>query len=405
MEEQLQLSFTKFLKDAYIIVEGEKDAEYFYIIREGKVRVSKDVQVVVEERGNLLGPGDFFGVVSTMSGHSHIETARAVTDVILIKVHCEQYSQLIQNNAPVATKILLQFSKRMRYLNDSLTRITLKRNADINIDHIYSVAEYYNRQKQFNPAFYAYTQYIRYCPRGEHVRTAQEHLRRISSYAKAAKMNFNPDDMTRSYPREAMIFAEGEPGGEIFVIKSGLVKIAKVVDDGEVVLAILKTGDIFGEMALLDSTPRGACAMAFEDCQLMVVNKDNFSQMITTQPQLITRLTTLLAERIWLAYKQLANTRIFDPLGRMFDMLYIQLEKKRVDFNTKRTYMFDFGVKELIGMVGLSQPEGSTVIQKLLQNRYIEIIENKICIDNVMEFSRQAMYYRKMQEGDVRRRR
>ena len=404
MTEQLQLTFTKFLKDAYILVEGDKEADSFFIIREGKVHISREVQVVAEERGNVLGPGDFFAVVSTMSGHSQIETARAITDVVLISIHRDQFSQLIKNNAPVAKKILLQFSKRMRYLNDSLTRITLKKNADVNVEHLFAVAEYYNRQKQFNPAYYAYSQYLHHCPDGDNARMAQEHLRRITSYAKAARMENKTDEMIRMYPKEAMIFAEGEPGEEIFVIKNGLVKIAKVVDDGEMVLAILKAGDIFGEMALLDSSPRNANAMAFEDCQLMVVNKDNFQQMITTQPQLISRLTTILAERIWLAYKQLANTRIFDPLGRMYDMLYIQLEKKRVDFNTKRTYL-DFGIKELIGMIGLPPNEGSAEIQKLLQNRYIEIVQNKICIDNVLEFSRQAMYYRKMQEGDSRRRR
>jgi len=47
-------------------------------------------------------PGDFFGVVSTMSSHSHIETAQALTDVTLISVQKDQYGQLIQNNTPVA---------------------------------------------------------------------------------------------------------------------------------------------------------------------------------------------------------------------------------------------------------------------------------------------------------------
>jgi CRP-like cAMP-binding protein len=208
----------------------------------------------------------------------------------------------------------------------------------------------------------------------------------------------------RKYPKDVMVFAEGEPGEEVFIIKSGLVKISKVVEDGEVLLAVLKAGDVFGEMAVLDSSPRVASVISLEECQLMVLNRENFQQMIKTQPQLITRLTSLLAERIWLAYKQLANTRIFDPLGRLYDMLYIQLEKHKVDFDTKRNFQFDFGIKELLGMVGLPQKEGSMVIQKLLQSRQIEVIMDKIRIENVLEFSRQATYYRKAQEGEVRRR-
>ncbi|MDR2618230.1 MAG: cyclic nucleotide-binding domain-containing protein, partial [Treponema sp.] len=98
MAGQLVLSFVNFKKDSYIVVEGKQNADRFFIIRQGKVRVFKEVEVVEEEGGNVLGPGDFFGVVSTMSSHSHIETAQALTDVTLISVQKDQYGQLIQNN-------------------------------------------------------------------------------------------------------------------------------------------------------------------------------------------------------------------------------------------------------------------------------------------------------------------
>ena len=114
MNNPLQLSLVNFKKGAYIIVEGKQKADCFYIIRAGKVSISKEVEVVEEEGGNMLAPGDFFGVVSTMSSHSHIETAQAVTDVTLIAVRREQYGLLIERNAPVAMKIIQQFSKKMR---------------------------------------------------------------------------------------------------------------------------------------------------------------------------------------------------------------------------------------------------------------------------------------------------
>jgi CRP-like cAMP-binding protein len=75
----------------------------------------------------VLGPGDFIGVVSSMSGHSQIETAIAVTDVTLISVRRDQYSELIEKNTPVAMKIIYSFTRKMRYLDEALTRITLKK--------------------------------------------------------------------------------------------------------------------------------------------------------------------------------------------------------------------------------------------------------------------------------------
>jgi CRP-like cAMP-binding protein len=405
MEGQPHLTLAKFAKDAYIIVEGKRNADCFFIIREGKVRISREVQVVAEEQGDTLVPGDFFGVVSTMSGHSHIETAQALTDVTLLAVHQNQFSFLIQGTAPVAMKIITQFSKRMRYLNEALTRITLKKNVEADENHLFTVGEHYAKQNLYNQAFYALSQYIKCCPDGENVQTARARLAKITPYAKAAKLVFNPNELIRNYPKETMIFSEGERGEDLFIIKSGSVKIVKIVDNSEVLLAILKAGDMFGEMALLESKPRTACAVAHEDCQLMVVNRANFGEMIKTQPQLIARLTTLLSERIWLMYRQLANTRMKDPLGRVYDMLLIQLEKMRVNLEVKAPFFFDFGTKELINMVGLSPGDGTVVIQKLLQNKCIQVVSNKISVTDVIEIVRQTATFRKMQEIEARRNR
>jgi CRP-like cAMP-binding protein len=398
MSAPLQLTFVNFAANSYIIVEGKRNADRFFIIRSGKVRLSKDVQIVAEEQGDMLGPGDFFGVVSTMSGHSHIETAQAVTDVTLISVQKDQFSQLIQGNAPVAMKIIMQFSKRMRYLDEALTRLTLKNNAAEDPSHIFNVGEYYVKHNQYNQAFYAYQKYVKCCPNGENKEPAIERMKKIAPYVKDLQQVPKPGEMNRTFKKDHIVFCEGEPGDELFIIQKGSVKIIKITDNNEILLAVLKTGDIFGEMALLESKPRAAGAVAYEDCQLMAVNRANFQQMIKSQPQLIARLTTLLSERIWLIYKQLANTQINDPLGRMFDMLQIQLDKKRVDVGSVTNYSFDFGLKELGSMVGLSQGDATTYGRKLMENHVFQIVNEKLYIKELNEITKQNSYYRKMQQ-------
>ena len=399
MGTPLKLVFLNFTKDSYIIVEGKRKADSFFIIRSGKVRVSKEVQIVAEEQGDILNPGDFFGVVSTMSGHSHIETARAITDVTLISVHRDQFSQLIQENAPVAMKIILQFSKRMRYLDDALTRISLKKGAaEENPSHIFNVAEYYAKHNQFQQAFYAYHKYVKHCPKGENVKISIERMKKIAPYIKSPPKDFPPGEVNRIYTKDSIIFCEGEPGDELFIIQKGSVKIVKITENNEILLAVLKSGDIFGEMALLESKPRAAGAVAYEDCQLMALNRANFQQMITNQPQLIARLTTLLAERIWIIYRQLANTQISDLLGRMYDMLQIQLDKKKIDVSGVTNFSFDFGLKELSNMVGLSQGDGALVGRKLMENRSFQIVNDKLFIKDIKEIGKQNAYYKKMQQ-------
>jgi CRP-like cAMP-binding protein len=404
MESPLQLSFVNFKRDSYIIVEGKQNADRFFIIRSGKVRLFKEVEVVEEEGGNILGPGDFFGVVSTMSSHSHIETAQALTDCTLISVHRDQFGVLIEKNAPVAMKIIMGFSKRMRYLDEALTRLTLKNTAEADPSHLFRVAEYYARQSQYNQAYYSYYQYLKFCPSGQHAAVAAERLGKIRPYSKAVYLDGSKEEFNRFYPKDTMVFSEGMPGSELYIIQKGSVKITKIVDNSEVLLAVLKPGDIFGEMAILENKMRSASAVAFEDAYLLAVNKANFERMVQTQPQIVTRLTTLLADRIWFIYKQLANTLISDPLGRMYDVLLLQLEKGRIPLKNGASYTFDIGPKELIGLIGLAAGEGNLIVHKLLENPKIRLAENKLMVTDIGEIVNQTEYYRKMQKIERARR-
>lgn len=396
MDNPLQLSIVNFKKDAYIIVEGKANADYFYILRSGSVRISKEAEVVEEEEGNILKPGDFFGVVSTMSSHSHIETAQAISDVSLIQVHRDQYGLLIEKNAPVAMKIIQGFSKKVRYLDEALTQLTFKNTAEADPSHLFGVAEYYARLNKFNQAFYAYYQYVKNCPVGPNVATAKDRMAKIKPYAKVAYLEIPDNEFTRTYPKDTMIFSEGQPGNELYIIQKGQVRISKIVDDKEVMLAILKPGDIFGEMALIENKPRTASADAYDDAVLLAVNRANFQRMVTTQPQIIARLTTLLAERIWFLYKQLANTTLDNPVGRLYDALLIQLEKNRVPLKAGSSYTFNFGPKELINMVGFSSNEGNIHLKQLVTNKIFKLVDNKFAVSDVAEIEKQAKYYRKM---------
>ncbi|MFP4565813.1 MAG: Crp/Fnr family transcriptional regulator [Spirochaetaceae bacterium] len=404
MGNPLQLSMVNFNKGAYIIVEGKQKADQFFIIRSGKVRISKEVEIVEEEGGNVLAPGDFFGVVSTMSGHSHIETAQALTDVTLISVNRDNYTLLIERNAPVAMKIIEAFSRRMRYLDEKLAQLTFKETAEPDPSHLFYVGEYYARQNQYNQAYYAYYQYVKHVPQGKNVQTARERMMRIKPYSKAVHLEGDSEVFTREYPKDTMIFAETMPGRELYIIQKGSVKITKIVNDNEVLLAVLKAGDIFGEMSLIENKPRSASAIAFEESVLLAVNKENFERMVQSQPQIIARLTTLLADRIWFIYKQLANTLLTDKVGRLYDALLIQLEKNRVPIRSGEPYTFDFGTRELINMVGLPMDEGNQAMREFLRNTKLKAVDNRIHITDLEEVEKQAKYYRKMEKIERARR-
>jgi CRP-like cAMP-binding protein len=311
----------------------------------------------------------------------------------------------------VAMKIIQGFSKRMRYLDEAVTRLTFKSTATENPSHLFKVAEYYARQSQYNQAYYAYYRYLQYSLQGEYVTLAKERMSKIHPYAKAVYLEKNSSDFTRFYPKNTMICSEAEPGDELYIIQKGTIKVSKIVDDKEVLLALLKPGDIFGEMALLENRPRSASGIAHEDTTVMVVNKANFQRMVQAQPQIITKLTQLLAERIWMVYRQLANTIMGNPLGRLYDRLFLELEKGRVQVAAGTPHTFDFGPKDLINMVGMSMEEGKSVLQKLFENKKVRVVDNRITTSDNDEIRKQAEYFKKMekiqksrQEGSLRSR-
>jgi hypothetical protein len=126
--------------------------------------------------------------------------------------------------------------------------------------------------------------------------------------------------------------------------------------------------------------------------------------MVQSQPQLITKLTILFAERLWLIYKQLANTLIQDPLGRLYDMLLLQLEKNRVPITTGGKYTFPFSPKELLNLVGLSNEKGNPIIKKMFENKKMVLSDNKIATTDVEEIQKQSEYFKKMEERERARR-
>ena len=395
----LQLSMVTSPKGAYLTVEGKPDAKQFFILRSGRVQVSQEVGHPDDQSNLILEPGDFFGVVSTMSAQSHLETAIALTDVSLIAVQRDQYGLLIQKNTPVAMKIILEFSRRMRYLDEAVTKTTFKNTATEGPEHLFTVGEYYSRQNQYNQAFYAYYRYLQHCPEDKNVETARDRLRKVKSYAESVKMDQPNNSMNRIYPKNTMFFSESEPGSEMFIIQKGRVKITKIVDEQEILIAILKPGEFFGEMALLENKPRSASAIAHDDdVSVLVVEKTNFERMVKTQAELITRLTITLAERIWTVGRTLANASINNPTGRLYDQLLLQLEKNRVPINRSNNYTFDFGPKELINMVGLSHADGNLHTRKLIENNKISIVNNRIFVSDVEEIQKQTKHFRRMEK-------
>ena len=109
--------------------------------------------------------------------------------------------------------------------------------------------------------------------------------------------------VTRSLAAGENLFHKGDPGNALYAVRRGQVQIATGTDDGRrLTLNLLGSGDVFGEIALLDGRPRTADALATEPTELFMVRRRDFLHLLETQPRVAVRMIEFLCERIrWIS--------------------------------------------------------------------------------------------------------
>ena len=99
---------------------------------------------------------------------------------------------------------------------------------------------------------------------------------------------------TRSYKAGDVIFREGEPAQELYIVKSGRVEVRV----GNRVLDTLPELSIFGEMALVDHSPRSATVVAATDTTIVPVGEKQFLFLISRTPHFALNVMRVLAQRL-----------------------------------------------------------------------------------------------------------
>jgi len=105
-------------------------------------------------------------------------------------------------------------------------------------------------------------------------------------------------ELGKAFSDGDVIFREGEKGEMMYVIQAGNVKITKNTKSGEVTLATLTSGDIFGEMALFDRMPRSATAVASGDARILSIDKKKLFTTISRDPTMVFKVLETMSQRI-----------------------------------------------------------------------------------------------------------
>jgi CRP-like cAMP-binding protein len=102
----------------------------------------------------------------------------------------------------------------------------------------------------------------------------------------------------RRYLPDEIVFDEGEEGQALYLVMSGRVRITRMQPDGPQLVVELAPGSFFGDLALLDNSPRNAQARALDECELAVFFRDDFLGLMDTDAVIGYKISLALARHI-----------------------------------------------------------------------------------------------------------
>ena len=152
------------------------------------------------------------------------------------------------------------------------------------------------------------------------------------------------------------IFSQGDLGTDMFIIQEGEVDIVKHIQNESHLLSHLEKGDFFGEMALMENTPRTADALAKTDVKVVAINGSRFDEMLRKNPEIAVRIIRKYSKRL-----REANALLERLVGREVDADQMSLDStvirpsekmtrhRLVDVATGTAFFFSSGDETTIG--------------------------------------------------------
>ena len=181
----------------------------------------------------------------------------------------------------------------------------------------------------------------------------------------------------RSTPRSTTVLAAGDLTDSLYIVLSGRLKVMMSDAEGkEVILSILGPGEFFGEMGLIDDSPRSASVVAIESCELLSITKRDFKKCLADNFEMAMAVMRGLVRRLREADRKIGSLALLDVYGRVARLLLDMSETVEGEkVVTKR-----LPKQDIAKMIGASREMVSRVMKDLQMGGYIEVRGSNIVL-------------------------
>ena len=199
----------------------------------------------------------------------------------------------------------------------------------------------------------------------------------------------------RTFQPGEMIFSEFEPGDAFYLIQSGRVELVKIIGDIEKTLDILQPSEMFGEMALLENSPRSATAIALDTVKVLEFNRQNFEILMLGNPKIALTLLKMFTKRIYDSKRRFMILTLDDEQAKIADV-FLMLDETQTNIDkTSERREFNTSVDDIAHWAGVGVSQARDIINHFVNQRRMELFNDKIAVKNINDFSRFVASRRK----------
>ena len=166
----------------------------------------------------------------------------------------------------------------------------------------------------------------------------------------------------RKVPRNTTLVRVGDKTDALYVLVSGSAKVRnRDVEGREVILTLLGAGECFGEMSLIDGSPRSADVVSCEPCELLVIAKSDFAHALSENVDLCLNIMKSLADRLREANRKIESLALMDVYGRVARLLLEMSE----EVDGLKVVRKKVSKQDIAKMIGASREMVSRVMKDL----------------------------------------
>jgi CRP/FNR family transcriptional regulator, cyclic AMP receptor protein len=174
----------------------------------------------------------------------------------------------------------------------------------------------------------------------------------------------------RSTPRSSTVMSSGDATDSLYIVLSGRLKVMMSDAEGkEVILSILGSGEFFGEMGLIDDSPRSASVVAIEACELLCIAKRDFKNCLAENFEMSMAVMRGLVRRLREADRKIGSLALLDVYGRVARLLLDMSE----NVDGEKVVTKRLPKQDIAKMIGASREMVSRVMKDLQMGGYIEV--------------------------------